>query len=109
MHKIVRQSEALVRKIAENKIAFNYITKDVSPNVSLATTEATDYYEKETTSYNRIYYVLDGTLLLVFDEEEVFLHIGDTCFVEKGTTYEMKGAFKAIIVNQPAFGTTRNG
>lgn len=46
MYKVVRKSEATVRQIADNKIALNYITKDLSPEVSLAVTKATDYYEK---------------------------------------------------------------
>jgi ethanolamine utilization protein EutQ (cupin superfamily) len=106
MYKVVRKSEVSIRKIADNKVALNYITKDISQEVSLATTEANDYYEKETTEYNRIYYVLEGTLLLVFDKEEISLQAGDTCFVKQGTTYEMKGTFKAVMVNQPAFGTS---
>lgn len=108
MYRVVRRPEALVRKIAENKVAVNYITKDISQEVSLAIIEATDYYEKETTAYNRIYYVLDGTLVLVFNGEEMSLHVGDTCFIEKGMTYEMKGTFEVVVVNQPAFGTNQN-
>lgn len=104
MFKVVRKSEASIRKIAGNKIAVNYITKDISPGVSFATAEATNYYEKETTPYNRIYFVLGGRLVLVFDNEEILLEEGDLCFIEKGTIYEMKGTFKAAIINQPAFG-----
>ena len=105
MFKVVRRTETTVRRIADNKTAANYITKDISKNVSLATTEATNYYEKEAADYNRIYYVLEGNLILVFNTEEVALNVSDVCYVEKGTKYEMKGTFKAIIVNQPAFGT----
>jgi ethanolamine utilization protein EutQ (cupin superfamily) len=105
MYKIIRKSEATVRQIADNKLALNYVTKDLSPEVSLAVTEATDYYEKEITDYNRIYYVLEGELVLAFDGNEVKLSAGDSCFVGKGTGYEMSGTFKAVMVNQPAFGT----
>lgn len=105
MYKIVRKSEGMVRKIADNKIATNYITKDITKYLSLATTEAKDYYEKVKTTYNRIYFVLEGELVLKFDDSDQKLHEGDTCFVEKGTNYEMLGTFKAIIINQPAFGT----
>lgn len=62
MHKAIRQ-------ITDNKIAHNYAAKDLTHEASLAVTEATDYYEKETTDY------------------------------------EMKGTFKAVMVNQPAFGS----
>jgi ethanolamine utilization protein EutQ (cupin superfamily) len=105
MFKVVRKSEAVVRKIANNKTATNYITKDISPLVSFAITEATDYYEKETAPYDRIFYVLEGKLLLVFDGKEIPLNSGGCCFIKKNTIYEMKGTFKAVVINQPAFGT----
>ncbi len=101
----MRSTDASERQIAPNKTVQNYITKDISSALSFATTEATDYYEQETTPYNRLYYVLDGTLLVIVDGEEISLGVGDVCYLEKDTTYEMKGTFKAIIVNQPAFGT----
>ncbi|HSW91661.1 MAG TPA: cupin domain-containing protein [Candidatus Saccharimonadales bacterium] len=105
MYKIVRESEGVVRQIAPNKTANNLISKDISPNISFATTEATDYYEKETTPYDRIYYVLDGVLNLTIDGSESTLQKGDSCFLSKNTTYEMQGTFKAVTVNQPAFGS----
>lgn len=105
MYKVVKKSDAVIRKISENKVATNYITKDISPHVSFTTLEATDYEEKETTSYNRIYHVLKGTLTLTFDDQVVILLEGDSCYIEKGTNYEMCGTFKAVVVNQPAFGT----
>lgn len=105
MYKVVKKSEGKIRKIADNKIAVNYITKDVSESVSLAVTEATNYIEDQHAKYNRIYYVLEGTLVLAFGNETVELNRDDACFVSKGITYQMKGSFKAIIVNQPAFGT----
>lgn len=105
MIKVIRKSEASVRKITDNKIVLNYITKDISPDVSFAITQAKNYSEKETIIYNRVYYVLEGTLLLSNNGQEISLGEGDSCFLEKGTEYTMKGTFKAIIVNQPAFGT----
>ena len=105
MYKVVRDSEGVVRQIAHNKTANNLITKDISPNISVATTEAADYYEKETTPYDRIYYVLDGTLELTVDGDSNSLRKGDVCFISKNTTYEMRGSFKAVTVNQPAFGS----
>lgn len=105
MYKVVRESEGTVRQIAPNKSANNLITRDVSPGVSLATTEAADYYEKETAQYDRIYYVLDGNLDLTIDGATMSLQKGDTCFISKDTTYEMRGTFRAVTVNQPAFGS----
>ncbi|HYH74644.1 MAG TPA: cupin domain-containing protein [Candidatus Saccharimonadales bacterium] len=105
MHKVVRASEGTIRQIAESKTANNLITKEISPNMSLATTEATDYYEKETCEYDRIYYVLEGELRISSDGTESTLRMGDACFITKGTIYEMHGTFKALTVNQPAFGS----
>jgi len=104
-YKIVRESEGTVRQIAPNKSANNLITKEISPEISLATTKATDYYEQETTLYDRIYYVLEGELELTVDNETSTLKKGDACFIGKGTTYEMRGTFEAVTVNQPAFGS----
>lgn len=83
MHKVIKSSDATVRRIADNKTAANFITKEVSPELSFATTEATDYYEKETTAYNRIYYVLEGSLTLKIDGENMELTVGDACFKAK--------------------------
>ena len=105
MYKIVHSTEGAIRQIADNKTANNLITKDISPDVSLATTKAIDYYEKEITSYNRIYFVLDGELELIINDEINALQKGDSCFIGKGTEYEMRGTFELVIVNQPAFGT----
>ncbi len=105
MYKVIRKSEGVVRQIAPNKTATNLVTKDICQDVSFATTKAVDYYEKETTPYNRIYFVLDGELELTIDGDTQVLARGDTCFIGKDTTYEMRGTFEAVTVNQPAFGS----
>jgi mannose-6-phosphate isomerase class I len=104
MYKVVRQSEAIFRKIADNKFATNYITKDISPNISLAILEGKNYQEETITKYNRIYYVLNGKLTLSFGSEEISLKENDACFISENTEYEMFGTFKAIVINNPAFG-----
>ncbi|HET9411643.1 MAG TPA: cupin domain-containing protein [Candidatus Saccharimonadales bacterium] len=104
MHKIVRKSEAIVRQIASNKTVSNLITKEISPAASFAVTNASEYHEKEITPYDRIYFVLDGELKLTFDSQTYTLYKGDSCFIGKGTQYEMRGTFEVAVVNQPAFG-----
>ena len=104
MYKVVRKSEAIQRIISENKSSLNFITKDVSPEVSLAITNGQNYSEMEEAKYNRIYFVLKGELTLNFDEEKVILKEEDGCYVRKGTKYKMSGTFKVIVINQPAFG-----
>ena len=105
MYKIVKASEAIVRQIADNKTASNLITKDITNDLSLATTRADDYYEKETAEYNRIYFILEGEMELTIDGDKQVISIGDACYISKGTTYEMHGTFNAVTVNQPAFGS----
>jgi mannose-6-phosphate isomerase-like protein (cupin superfamily) len=102
--RVVRQSEATVRQVDSAKRVRNFITKEVSPNVSLSVIESDNYTESEKTEYTRIYYVLEGELTLTFDET-VVLVVGDSCVVEAGTSYQMAGTFKAVVINQPAFGS----
>lgn len=103
MYKVVRPNEGTPRKVSDNKIINNLITNDISSNVSLSVIDATDLQERSTTEYDRIYYVLEGIMRLVFDEQEQTLHPGDTCFISKSTLYELSGTFKAVVINQPAF------
>lgn len=106
MFRIIRKNEAVLRKISEEKVVWNLISKKISKDVSLAVTEATEgFYEKEVSQQNRIYYVLDGTLELKIEGNSERINKGDSCFILRDTEYEMSGIFKAIVVNQPAFGT----
>lgn len=105
MIKLIKKSEGTVHKIAENKIATNLLTKEITKDVSLATIEATNFGEEETTLYNRMYYVTEGELTLVNDGKKYVMNPGDSCFIPKGTIYLMSGTFKLLVINSPAFGT----
>ena len=105
MFRIIKESEAVIREINENKKAANLITKEISGDLSLAVLEGVNYSEKEISAYSRIYYVLKGELILNFGGEDHSLATGDACFISKGTGYEMRGIFKVIVINQPAFGS----
>jgi len=109
MFRIIKESEAVIREINENKKAANLITKEISGDLSLAVLEGVNYSGKEISAYSRIYYVLGGKLILNFGEEDHSLATGDACFISKGTEYKMKGTFKVITVNQPAFGSIIDG
>lgn len=102
---IVTQQDATVRNIADSYNAKNYITKDISPNFSLAINEGINHEETETTDYDRIYYVLEGGLSIKVDNEVYVVNAGDACFIPAGTTYDFYGSFKSVVVNQPAFGS----
>ena len=105
MYKIVRKSEAVLRKITDNKTALNYITKEYSPNVSLAVIEGINYDAPVSAEQSWIYYILEGEMKLGFKENQVSLNKGDVCYVSKGELFQMSGTYRAIIVCQPAFGT----
>ncbi|PLS81328.1 hypothetical protein CYG49_02225 [Candidatus Saccharibacteria bacterium] len=104
MYKIIRNSDSTVREIAETYQARNYITKDLSPNVSLAINTAKQHKELETTQYDRIYYVIDGELDITIEGETAKVNAGDSVFISKGSEYHFGGTFEAVVVNQPAFG-----
>lgn len=105
MYKIVRKSEAIIRKIANNKTAYNYITKEFSPGVSLAVIEGINYDSPIIAEQNWIYFILEGEMKLEFKEKQVSLKEGDVCYVSRGEQYRMIGTYRAIIVCQPAFGS----
>ena len=108
MLKIVRKSEAKERKIADNKSAFNYITKDISKDVSLAVIEGREYNGEINLTEVRIHFVLSGNLTLDIGGEKNTLYPEDSCFISKGTKYTMSGTFKLITVDQPAFGINKS-
>jgi len=108
MLKVIRKSDVKERKIADNKSAFNYITKDISPEVSLAVIEGTDFNGEINIAEDRIYFVLLGNLILNLNGEETILYPEDSCLISKGSKYSMSGTFKVITIDQPAYGTSKN-
>ena len=105
MYKVIRKKEAITRQVSDNKTATNFITKEISPNVSLAVIENKGRFGEVVADSNRIYYVLRGHLSLELGSEKVELDEGDACFISSGTSYVMSGDCKAVTVDQPAFGT----
>ena len=98
MINVIRKSEGTLHKIADNKVAINLITKEVTKDVSLAVIEANNFNEEETTRYDRIYYVTEGELILINEDKKYAMNVGDSCFIPKGTTYIMSGTFKLIVI-----------
>jgi len=105
MYQVVLQGDAFTRQNSANETAVNYITKDISPEVSLSVITASDFTKVQAVKSNRIYFVLEGELELNFDDKLIKLRANDSCFIAKGTEYAMAGTFKAIVVNQPAYGS----
>ena len=105
MFKVVRESEAVLRRVNNNKTVANFITKDISPSFSLSVVSNKGVFGLITTDSNRIYYILSGKLRLDIDGKKIELRKGDSCFLSAGSSYLMSGNCRAITVDQPAFGT----
>ena len=65
MYKVVKKVDAIVRKIADNKTAYNYITKDFSPTISLAVIEGINYNAPITADQTWTYFILDGEMKII--------------------------------------------
>ena len=105
MHKVIRKAEAAIRKVSEGKTVENFVTKELSPNVSLAVVENKGYFGEVKVESDRIYYIILGRLVLEFSGEKVELDEGDACFVSHGSSFIFSGDCKVVTVDQPAFGT----
>ena len=105
MYTLVKKEDANARQVSDTKVVHNFITKDISPGVSLAVVENNGNFGEVTAMQNYCYYVIEGVLELTFDGEVVQISAGDACLVEQGTTYNFAGDCKAVVVNHPAYGT----
>lgn len=103
MIKKISRDEAVVRA-ASAKSILNYVTKDLSTVTSLSVVEAKDCKESEVCAYDRMYFVLEGTLHIEAGNHTSEIGSEEACFIDKGTEYTMSGSFKAIVVNVPAYG-----
>ena len=105
MYKVIRKTEAIIRQVSDGKTVANFVTKEISPNVSLAVVDNKGYFGEVSVDSDRIYYVVSGILSLEFNGEKVKINEGDSCFISHGSSYIFSGDCKVITVDQPAFGT----
>lgn len=52
-----------------------------------------------------IYFVLGGILDIVVKGKKLELKVDDSIFIKSDSEYTMKGTFRSIVINQPAFGS----
>jgi hypothetical protein len=102
MFMLVRKSDRVAKKFDDKESAFDQSTLDALKSLSIDNFEETDYYGKGTAAFNRVYEVYEGELHVIINELEYVLHKGDSIFIEKGMTFEMKGTFKMIAINKVA-------
>ena len=102
--KLFKRSEGIARKISESYKVTNFLTKELSENISVAISEANNHFEDtKNIRSDRVYYVLEGKLKVKINDKEVVAEVGDMIFIPKNTAYHFEGTFKAILINTPAF------
>lgn len=103
---IIKKDQGIARRISESYRVTNFLTKDSTKNVSLAVSEATNHFETtKNVRSDRVYYVLEGKLIVKKDDKKFIAEPGDVIFIPKNTEYHFEGTFKAILINSPAFST----
>ncbi len=102
--KIIKKNKCVVRKISRTYKVKNFLTKDLTKNISLAIGEATKHSEiTKNIRSDRIYYVLRGKLLIKKGNKKFIAKPGDVIYISRNTQYNFEGTFKAILINSPAF------
>lgn len=101
---LIKQEIAKKRKISESYQVDNFLTRNLCENISLAISEAKNHSETtKNICSDRIYYVLEGKLIVKGDNKEFVAETGDAIFIPKNTEYHFEGSFKTVLVNSPAF------
>lgn len=102
--KLVKSDEGISRKISESYEVTNLIVKQDSKDISLAISKAENHSEiTENIKSDRIYYILEGELVVKTDNKKFVVQKGDSLFIPKNTKYQFEGTFRAILINSPAF------
>lgn len=103
MFVVVQKSDQSRKKIPDKNENNDQVLNDSLNSLSIDVFEEADYYEKGKAAFNRIYEVYDGELHVIINEQEMIIYKGDSIFIGKGTSFEMRGTFKAVAINRVAF------
>lgn len=107
MYKKISMDEKITRNISEVHSADNYLTKEITENVSLAVTRLNGKLDSNQIANERVYYFISADVDFTIDNEEVHCESGDVLYLTKHTTYSAEGNFKAVTINVPAFGVIK--
>lgn len=100
--KLFKKDQAQKRDISASYSVANFLTKKDCEEVSLAVSKAQEHSETtKNTKSNRVYYLLEGELIVERGDKELRAEPGDVIFVP--TEYHFEGTFKAVLINSPAF------
>jgi len=97
---VIRKTRTSIKKVTEDKKPLSELVK-IDEKISLDVVEVNNHYEKTKAAFSRIYYISEGIMQLIINNQELLLEKGDACFVEKGMLFELKGTFTVIIVSRP--------
>ena len=82
----------------------NYLTKDKSPNISVAVSHLNGKIcNTRNIESDRVYYFINADAKFKINNEDVNVKDGDVLYIEKNTSYSMEGSFDAVLINTPAF------
>ncbi|MDD5182121.1 MAG: cupin domain-containing protein [Candidatus Nanoarchaeia archaeon] len=102
--KLIKANEGVTRNINKTYKVTNFLTKNSSDDISVAISEAIKHSETTKNSVsNRVYYVLEGKLIIKKQGKTFIAEPGDVVFIPKSTDYHFEGTFKTILINSPAF------
>ena len=103
--KYIKPSEAVVRDAGHGKSIANFFTKVDGGNMSVAVLSLDDesFVTRRNSRSDRAYYFLEGKGIFEFDAQNFETEIGSVLFIPKNTKYKMRGRFKSVLVNSPAF------
>jgi len=103
---LIKKEDVIKREISESHYVNNLLTRNSSDNVSVGISEASNHSETtRNIRSDRVYYVLEGKLIVKKYNKEFDVNVGDLVFIPKNTEYYFEGTFKAVVINSPAFNT----
>ncbi len=101
---LIKKSGGKKRQVDKTHYVINFLTKRLSKNVSLAVINAKNHVATtKSVKSDRIYYVLNGKLRVIYKNNLWTALPGDVIFIPMKTLYSSSGTFVAIAINSPAF------
>lgn len=107
MYKIVTSKERITRHITDVHSVDNYITKETTPNISLAINKLSGQLDTTTTNYERIFYFIKANVNFTIENEVIHFEDGDSLYLAPNSSYSASGTYEAVVVNSPAFGVLK--
>lgn len=102
--RLIKKKEGIKRAISKTYKVINLLTREDSKNISFAISKAKNHFEiTKNIRSDRIYYILEGKLIVKQNNREFVAQGGEILFIPKNTKYQFEGTFKAILINSPAF------